>query len=34
MTGYNPAANDQDPILSGIRQARCRKSQADKISGP
>jgi len=30
MTGYNPADNDQDPVLSGIRQARCRKLQAEQ----
>ncbi len=27
MTGYNPA---EDPLLNGIRQARCRNLQAEQ----
>ena len=30
MTGSDPAENTTDPLLNAIREARCRKSQAEE----
>ena len=30
MTGSDPAPGDNDPLLRGIRRARCRKLQAEQ----